>query len=338
MMRWLLFLPVLAAAPCLGAEPWQALTKDNGLPANEVQFIKQDALGTVWIGTRGGLVQYEGSQVQPGGVTGEVWDVVRLSADAYWVGTSSGAVLVRGTQQQTFLEGTTVAPLVPLTRSLILALSKNLATEVSTLVAFRGKDWEPVPLLAKQRATDIERLSDGTVWVSVEGRGVYVLDPKTGLEKAAHHHARQNVTTTFQDSKGRVWCGLWGRGLAVYENAAWSSHLADKEIYPFAIREDRDGTIWVATDQTGLWRYDGKRWTNDLKDEGAVNLLETMPDGRVWISTQATGGLRYWDGKTWQVSLPGPLPIRCLTRTRDGKLLAGSVHDGLHVRTHHDTH
>ena len=96
------------------------------------------------------------------------------------------------------------------------------------------------------------RTPDGKLWVSIEGRGVHVFDPAAGLEKAAHHLDRQSVTTVTQDSKGRVWCGLWGRGLAVYEDKLWSYHLDDKETYAFAIREGVDRTIWVATDQAGL--------------------------------------------------------------------------------------
>jgi hypothetical protein len=62
-----------------------------------------------------------------------------------------------------------------------------------------------------------------------------------------------------------------------------------------------------------------------------VNLLEVTDDGRVWISTQATGGLQYFDGKSWQTSLRGPLPIRCLLKASNGQILAGGVLDGLHV-------
>jgi len=51
----------------------------------------------------------------------------------------------------------------------------------------------------------------------------------------------------------------------------------------------------------------------------------------MWISNQAKGGLRYWDGKAWQVALAGPLPMRCLLRTGSGDLLVGGVLDGIYA-------
>jgi hypothetical protein len=52
----------------------------------------------------------------------------------------------------------------------------------------------------------------------------------------------------------------------------------------------------------------------------------------VWISTQHQGGLRYWDGKQWVVSLDSPLPIRALVETAKGQLFAAGVLDGLHIK------
>jgi ligand-binding sensor domain-containing protein len=324
-------LSLLLFASAAWGGPWKHLTDRDGLPSNEIQFIKEAPDGTIWIGTLRGLVRHDRSGIKATPITGEAWDVLPVDGGAYFVGTGSGVVRVRGDTTEKSLAGNTVAPLVRFGKSTVLALSKNRGSGVSTLVASIGGEFQPVKALASLHASDMTQTSDGKVWVSVEGRGVYVFDPAAGLDKVAHHLSRQNVTTVTLDSKGRVWCGLWGRGLAVYENSLWSYHLTDKEMYAFAIREGTDGTIWVATDQAGLWRYDGDQWTGEMQDEGAVNLLEVTSDGRVWISTQSTGGLRYFDGKTWKTSLPGPLPIRCLIRTRDGQLMAGGVLDGVHV-------
>ena len=68
------------------------------------------------------------------------------------------------------------------------------------------------------------------------------------------------------------------------------------------------------------------------KDEGPINMIQTTSDGRVWISSQMNGGLRYWDGAAWKVSLDSPLPIRCLLEAKGGQVLAGGVLDGLHVK------
>jgi len=60
-------------------------------------------------------------------------------------------------------------------------------------------------------------------------------------------------------------------------------------------------------------------------------MLTATSDGKVWISTQTQGGLRFWDGKTWKVSLESFLPIRCLLETKSGEIWAGGILDGLHI-------
>jgi len=320
------FLPIFGAQ----AASWKTFTEQDGLPSNEIQFVKETPPGTVWVGTLGGLARFDGAKIQPTPVDAGAWDVLP-DGNAALVGTDRGLVRIAGDQAETILGGKLVAPLLRFGKSTVLALAKDRTTEASTLMAGTGNQFEPVELLAEEHAPDMEQTPDGRVWVSVDGRGVYVFNPKVGLDKAAHHLDRQNVTTVYQDAKGRVWCGLWARGLAVYQDKLWNYHLDGEKIYPFAIRQSKDGTIWVATDQAGLWRYDGKEWTNEFREEGAVNLLEVTRDGRVWISTQTTGGLRSFDGNRWQTELRGPLPIRCLLETSNGQILAGGVLDGLHL-------
>ena len=60
--------------------------------------------------------------------------------------------------------------------------------------------------------------------------------------------------------------------------------------------------------------------------------MAATSDGKVWNSTQAQGGLRYWSGKKWVTSLDSPLPIRCLFESKDKKIWAGGVLDGVHVK------
>jgi ligand-binding sensor domain-containing protein len=102
------------------------------------------------------------------------------------------------------------------------------------------------------------------------------------------------------------------------------------------IVQDAKSHIWVATSATGLWRFDGVKWTNHLQEEGSINTLAVTSDGRVWICSQIRGGLRYWDGEAWQVSLDSPLPIRCVIETGGGDIWAGGVLDGVHILRRQD--
>jgi len=320
------------AAAALAADKWQLVTEDQGLPGNEIQFLSQDEAGTIWIGTLKGLAAFKNGKFQTRIKEGEIWNVFPIGPDKYWVGTANGVILLEGDKQTPTLHGSTVAPILPYGKGALWAIAKNRGTEQNVLVENSGGGWKPVERFAKERVVDLYRTSDGAMWVALDGNGIYAVNPAQGPDKAVHHLEGLNVTALAEDSKKRVWCGLWGRGVRVYENGAWTAHLIKEDSYVFTIQEDKAGTIWVATNAHGLWRHDGKDWVNDLREEGGINMLAATSDGKVWISSQMKGGLRYWDGKKWVVSLDSPLPIRCLLETKDGKVWAGGVLDGLHIK------
>ena len=325
----------LAMCWCFGAtaaENWQHFTTKEGLPGDEVQFLSEDDEGLIRIGTLTGLGAYGGGKFSVIISKGDFWDALRTGPDKLWVCTGEGVILFEKGKQQTGLAGSTVAPIVPFATNVVWAISKSRATEANALMENDGQGWKPVERFQKEKVVLLHRSRNGTVWVAVDGNGVFAINPKDGPAQAVHHLQGQNVTAIFDDSKGRVWCGLWGRGVMAYDGTAWTRHVEKEKSCILAIREDAGGRIWATTSAHGLWRYDGNAWANDLADEGAINMIEATSDGRVWISSQTKGGLRYWDGKAWQVSLESPLPIRCLIETKKKELWAGGVLDGVYVK------
>ncbi len=323
-------LTALLAAPA-AADNWKHVTKEQGLPGDEIQFIEQDPTGTVWIGTLSGLATWDNGKIGVRLEKGRYWDVLK-SGDKYWVGSSGGVLLFNGEEPEHYLKGNTVAPLVQFDNDTVYAISKNLGTEQNSLARSTEDGWEVVEPLKGKRVSDMWQTRDGTVWVSIEGNGVYAIKPGEGPAKAVHHLQGRSVTTMFEDSSKRLWAGTWGQGVYSLDGDDWTRHLPKEKSAIFAIREGAKGVIWVATSANGLWRHEDGKWINDLADEGGINLLERTNDGRVWISSQMVGGLRYWDGKKWVVSLDSPLPIRCLIETKKGKILAGGVLDGLYIK------
>jgi ligand-binding sensor domain-containing protein len=110
----------------------------------------------------------------------------------------------------------------------------------------------------------------------------------------------------FQDSKGNIWVGTWGGGLARFDGKTWTAlttrdGLASNAVTCFA--EDKDGRIWIATDG-GLNVFDGKT----VKDAGLTgkSLLNIIADrrGRIWAGCwrmhSSGGGLFRFDGTSWK--------------------------------------
>jgi ligand-binding sensor domain-containing protein len=310
----------------LAAEPWRQLTTADGLPGEEIQFLREDDAGAVWVGTLSGLGVWRDGKFTSVVARGEFWDLLPVGNGRYWAGTANGVLWLDGEKQTASLTGNTVAPILRVGEGKIWALSKNRASERNSLMEMTGGEWKPVSQFEKQQVVDLLQTKDGAVWVAVDGNGVFVVGP-AGV---THHLGGLNVTAMREDSRGRVWCGLWGKGVAVWEQGSWTRHLPKEKSVILSIREDSKGQIWVATNANGLWRFAEEKWTNDLAAEGSINLLETTSDGRVWISSQSVGGLRYWDGTKWQVSLDRPLPMRCLLETKTKQLWAGGILDGVY--------
>lgn len=322
---------LLLATAATRAADWVHQTTKEGLPANEVQFLKQDDSGDLWIGTLGGLAVWRDNKLTIMLKGDEVWDLARIAPGRYLVGTGNGIVLLEGTKATRSLTGATVGSIQPFGDKGWWAVSKNRGTERNELVEYVDGKWQAVAAFAKQKVVDLYRAADGALWVALDGDGIVAVSPGAGADKEVHHLRGFNVTAFQQDAQQRIWCGTWGRGVMVLEKGEWKRMLENEKAVIFGVRADGKGGVWVATNAHGLWQYDGAKWTNHLEDEGPVNLLETTSDGKVWISTQTAGGLRFWDGKAWQSSgIDTPLPFRCLLEARDHHLWAGNVLDGVY--------
>ena len=319
---------LLASSGMTAAEQWVHLTAENGLPGNDIQFLRERSDGSVWIGTLTGLGFYRDGKCTILVKDCRVWDVLPAGKARYWVGTPSGVFLSGKELGKPAFEGHSIAPLVKVKGSRIWAIAKG---KKSFVVQFDGKEWAPVKALEGEDAKDLFRTRDGRIWISVEGNGIIELSSYDTPDQAVRHHEGRNVTAFQEDGQGNVWCGTWGHGLYQFQQGQWIRHLSREKSAILDIDVDSRGKIWVATSAHGLWRQNGDAWVNDLKEERGINLMEPTSDGRVWISNQTRGGLRYWDGKAWRVALSDSLPMRCILETRSGDIWAGGILDGVHV-------
>ena len=349
---------VAVSVLCLAAgagDRWRAVTTGNTpeLAANEIQFLKviHDEL---WIGTLSGLTRYNDNgyavvskttrEKRRNPDTGE-WETVdtvakaelrvctvfRPDARTCLVGAAGGLFTMDGlVLGDVALKGRTVAPVVPFNDTL-WALAKNDGTGRSTLYHRAGTTWKPVEAFAETALADLVRTHDGRLWVVVDGDGVFEVDPGKGLDKRVHHLAGLNVRSVLLDARGRVWCGLWGRGVAVMgKDGTWTMHIENEKSAVLNLAADAAGHVWAGTSSGGLYEYDGKTWSRHFVDEGAVSLLYADSKGRLWVSTQSTGDLRYHHQGEWHRSLDNRLPMTSMAEY-NGAIWAGGVLDGIHI-------
>lgn len=102
------------------------------------------------------------------------------------------------------------------------------------------------------------------------------------------------VRRIFEDSKGNLWMGTNGDGVARYDGKSLTYYNRDNGFCGNAVRgivEDKAGIIWFAT-ENGLCSYNGTSFINFTEKDG-------LPDRNLWSVYLDTNGL------LWMASLQG---------------------------------
>ncbi len=129
---------------------------------------------------------------------------------------------------------------------------------------------------------------------------------------------QSQVYAICQDSRGYLWLGTQGGGLARYDGRSFNT-FAEKDglkgAYVNALTEDPQGNIWIGTNR-GLNRFDGRKFDFISLGNGrevAVNALSMQRD-MVFVASQ-NGSYQIAEGKTTQYQTVDGLPMGRLTAT-----------------------
>lgn len=230
--------------------------------------IKEDHEGKKWMGTRGAGVNLDGRWYvnNPTDTTSlafnHIYDIYQDYKDRMWIGTFGGGLDLVIPQQYKY--------------SFRHFLTGSFGERQIRTIAGDKNNW---------------------MWVGTNN-GVYVFHPDSLIDDPQHYYSynfdnkrmRSNeIRNIFCDSKGRMWIGTTGTGLAV----CVPGHEYDKLDFQYydvsdglvnnvvqSIVEDRDGKIWLGTEY-GMSRFDPDTKTFDNFFFSAV-----MP-GNVYLESSA---------------------------------------------------
>jgi ligand-binding sensor domain-containing protein len=143
----------------------------------------------------------------------------------------------------------------------------------------------------------------------------------------------------FQDSRGRVWVGTWGGGLARYEAGKWRIFTKEHGLHcneVTCIREDEQGRLWLATDGGLNVMEDDRISDAGLSGKSLLNITFDR-HGNLWAgcwrAATSGGGLFRFDGHNWEAfttrgQLPGLEILKVFNDTRDW-LWVGTYEQGI---------
>jgi ligand-binding sensor domain-containing protein len=198
----------------------------DGLPDAFVRSLLTDSAGSVWVGTRGGIVRWEGGRIVA--VADTLLARANTTAMAHdargrlWVGTNLGGALIHD------------------------------SAGTHKLSAKTGLSDETIWALARDAA--------GRMWVGTNGDGAYRVSPAGSIERfgAAQGLLNAFIWQVLVDHRGRVWFytsqGIDRLTNATMQHLGRADGLRDLEGAAGASLEDNQGSIWFGTG-SGITRY-----------------------------------------------------------------------------------
>ncbi len=199
-----------------------------------INTIARDRQGTIWLGTRGGLLPFDVAtrKLLPLPISPDAsyrlfntWAICEDRRGTFWVGTSTG--LYQYDRRSGAIRRVPLAP-----------------------PAVGGESYEAVWTIKEDR--------DGDLWMGTPG-GILRRSAATGRSTWYRHDPNDTASIShseafviFEDSKGVIWIGTWGGGLNRFDRKTERFRhytvregLASNTIH--GIEEDAAGALWIST-------------------------------------------------------------------------------------------
>lgn len=314
---------------------------------SRIRFIHKDANGNLWVGTRNGInFAHEKKLLNDSPSFSQKFTNISFTAicetnKELWFGTENQGIIAynkdsQDTRRLNYRNGTGLTSeyishlYLTRNRMIIAGFEGNgvMVTDSS------GTNWRQISFHSRNLSAIYEDKS-GDIWLTAVDFGATRLDmknlaskyyeltpveikPLTDLERAQF----------FEDSKGNLWLGLHGSGLALYNRGTdrfdfFRNDPKDRNSissnFVHCVAEDRSGQLWVGTGQvvggiekvilknSAFEHYLPEKNGSDILDNVARAILEDR-NKYLWVATKA-GRLHLFDSTLRQVnvflSLPG---------------------------------
>jgi signal transduction histidine kinase/ligand-binding sensor domain-containing protein len=296
---WIVFLGGISNGKEVPSE-WihRAWQTEDGLPDNSVTGLAQTHDGYIWVGTRGGLLRFNGSDFtaiplpfKPEISHRVVGTVFMGQQDRMWVGMERGEIarLERGKMRTDGHEhGLPDLPILSMVEDaqgvLWLASSTGLA---------RIRDGE---YRTFGRNDGLGRTTSGnsSVVVLSDGRMAYVDRKQLGFSQGdalvPMLELREEATAICAATSSGLWI-CEGGGVRLWRDGVITEELArlpDKAL-PRVMLEDRSGTLWIGTVSDGLFRLEAGRLEKVPTSHLEIACLMEDQEGSLWAGTNGGG-------------------------------------------------
>jgi signal transduction histidine kinase/ligand-binding sensor domain-containing protein len=256
--------------------------------------------GTLWVGYRFGGA----SRIRPNGITdfgerkglpgGTVWQFARDSDGVIWAGTNRGLARLDGDNwtrlgTERGLPGSYANPLTVDRRGTVW-----VGTDSGVFAMSRGARKFETRLRTRLWMGNVREASDGSIWGSVEGRGLVPLsDARGGPPPTGQLVTAEATGALFIDAGANAWISVKGgmgrvvlqasRGGTAPQRLLRADGLSGGDVY--TVFEDHEHNIWFGTDG-GLDRFRPTKLRSvPLPAPSAQPALAAAGDGGVLVAS-----------------------------------------------------
>ncbi len=312
---------------------FRQLSKDNGLPHNNVECILKDSEGFMWFGTRNGLCRFDGFEIKtylntnkPHSISGNRIQTIAEDKKGYiWVGTYQNGLNKLDKITNKFIQygtdykiGEQVYRIKVLSNGVVCVGSSNgLAIFDSLANKFKVYLPDGTPnCLNSHLVNDILETADGTIYIATWENNIQRFDIKTGKFYSINYNTQNYQFINFrkrllEDKNGNIWISATRHGLCRYNPKTGNSKFFTKksnELNTEVLNGDmlltHDNKLWLATDGVGVNILDIKSetfeyLTNNYNDNTSIcsNHVYTIfqdETQKIWIGT-FDKGISYFD-------------------------------------------
>jgi signal transduction histidine kinase/ligand-binding sensor domain-containing protein len=267
------------------------LTTDDGLPANTVRAICEDAEGNVWAGTAGGLTRLSPRRVEAittrdGLSHNAVLSLAEDSAGTVWIGTNGGGL--------------------------------------NQLKDGRAAPWAPSFVMENKSIPALCASAGGVLWAGTSDSGLFRLSEGTvGHFGVSEGLPARAVTALCEAPGGGLWLGTLDGGPAYFDGteATVPPPLEPLKGLPVtAVLTDAEGAVWFGTAGHGAARLSGDSLTRWNRASGLssdfIRTLRGGADGTVWMGT-SNGLVRWRKGALFNFTAACGLPDAFISQILD---------------------
>lgn len=284
----------------------RVIDSDQGLPETQVNALAQTPDGYLWLGTRRGVVRYDGlafrlfaPEQTPALPTGQINGLSADRRGRLWIATARGlAVRVDGAFRRI------ATSQVPDEMTWDVLTDRQGRVWVAGASGVRVGDGERFALVrgATGYTYALHEDARGRIWMA--GREFLAsIAPGEPSVTALRHAEGERFFDLTGDSAGTLWVGT-RRGVVEFATDGPNDVRMVRRIAPgdsargneaWALTRAPDGSLWIGTEQQGVLRWDGRDLTSydaDGSFSDPVWTVLTDARGRVWAGTSA-GMLRF---------------------------------------------